>query len=120
MNSTIEIIENWPNGNVRRIYTAIDQKEYTKCGEYREWYPDGQIRIQTSYLNGKLHGEYRKWYNTKKLNVCYKVTSGWEDGNQLAMKASFINGNLEGDCRKWNLNCQATTWNVYENGKLIK
>ena len=35
----------------------------TLNGPYREWYSNGQLKIEANYNNGKLDGMYLKWYS---------------------------------------------------------
>jgi antitoxin component YwqK of YwqJK toxin-antitoxin module len=64
------IIEEYIYSTVRHYYEDDSLKrEYRtkygeKDGEYKLWHDNGQLDIQTTYVEGKKHGEYKMWHPT--------------------------------------------------------
>ena len=56
--------EYYPSGELRSLTSYVDG---ILNGLYRQWYPNGNPKIETTYLNGKLNGLYRTWYENGKL-----------------------------------------------------
>ena len=36
-------------------------------GEYKEWYYNGQLWEECTYVNGEIDGEYKRWYENGQL-----------------------------------------------------
>ena len=49
-----------------------------KKEEYKEWYDNGQLRMQLYYIDGKKNEEYKEWYDNGQLHIqlYYKDYSG--------------------------------------------
>jgi len=69
-------------------------------GEYREWFPNGILKLNCFYKNGNREGEYRRWYDNGQLEVhCFLVNdkrngefkSYYEDGG-LKKHLKYENG----------------------------
>ena len=92
------IVEEYIYSNVRETneegYIIEYRTKYgEKDGEYKIWFSNGQLSLQTTYIDGKLDGEYTEWY---------------EDG-QLATQTTYVDHKLHGEYKRW-----------YKNGKLFK
>jgi antitoxin component YwqK of YwqJK toxin-antitoxin module len=85
----------FPNGRLSLQTTYVDGKIH---GEFTEWYEDGQIAIQTTFVDGKIHGEYKEWYSNEDAG-----------NNQMWEQKTYVNDKLHGEFKKW-----------YTNGKLAK
>ena len=59
-------------------------------GEYKQWYDNGQLYIQTTCVKGKLHGEYKSWYNN----------------GQLMVQTTFVKDKPHGEYKEWLSNGQ--------------
>jgi antitoxin component YwqK of YwqJK toxin-antitoxin module len=42
---------------------------YTRDGEYKEWYENGQLRVHSFYKSGQIHGEYKIWQSDGQLET---------------------------------------------------
>lgn len=95
-------------------------------GEWKEFYPTGEIRAQGAYLNGKRTGKWNFFYqNGKKeqtgsYNKNGKPEANWtwyyESGNTLR-EESFINGLTEGEMREYTDSGKVITRGMYVEGE---
>ena len=74
------------NGNLHEMYTINIHNQ--KHGTYQSWYDNGQLGVQSEYLNGKLHGIYQEWYSN----------------GQLMLQSEYLNGKRHGIRYTWNKN----------------
>jgi len=72
-------------------------------GILRSYYPDGQKRAETTYLNGRKHGEEKVWHPNGQL----KSIGNWEQGL------------LSGPMQVWNETGTVQLERVYENGRQV-
>ena len=83
-----EIITYWSNG-------IVNEKYLTKFGEihgkYQKWHPNGQLCIETNYVEGVQKGLKRIWYETGQ-----KRFEGYIENNQYVgdYKIWYKNGQL--------------------------
>jgi len=75
-----------------------------QCGEYKEYWGQGHLWSQGSYLNGLEHGEY-KFY--------------WENG-QLRIHCFYGNDILNGEYKSYGDDGKLIGHKLYENGNVIK
>jgi len=55
---------------------VIDEEGDRENGEYKKWYPNGQLWVQCFYKDGVLHGEYKEWYDNGKLSKHHFYKNG--------------------------------------------
>ena len=51
----------YPSGKHRMF--ERNYRNDTLDGVYREWYTNGQVKLEAHYANGQLNGPYLKWYS---------------------------------------------------------
>jgi antitoxin component YwqK of YwqJK toxin-antitoxin module len=119
------IVENYIYSSEREYYIIeSEQKGTLKCeyrtrygikdGKYKEWWFDtkwgsGQLRVQTTYLGGKIHGEYRCWYNNGQIYEHTTYVNGkrhgeykyWHGNGQMKKKATYVDGKIQGEYKQW-------------------
>jgi antitoxin component YwqK of YwqJK toxin-antitoxin module len=90
--------EGWhDDGQMREQSNYVDGEMHGKC----TWWDDnGQMRGQENYVNGELHGERTLWY----------------DNGQLSEQSNYVNGNLHGECTLWYHDGQMCEQANYANG----
>ena len=67
----------------------------------REYWPDGHLRYEHTYQNGKRHGIHKGWYENGQLkyewlyqnNGSLGIRKGWYEDGQLAYKEYYLYGN---------------------------
>jgi len=66
-NNIANIIEDYIYGYFEE-YNRLDKikakykvKYGIRNGEYKQWYVNGVLQVQTTYKDGKIHGEYKEW-----------------------------------------------------------
>ena len=47
-------------------------------GEYKQWWSNGQLMEQTTYIEGKRHGEHKEWHYNGQLMEQTKYVEGEE------------------------------------------
>ena len=115
------IIEEYIYSTVKKYYLKEgEQKGDLKCeyrtrfgikdGEYKEWWFDnGQLRVQTTFLNNEIHGDYKCWYNNGQLYEHTKFVNGkrhgeykeWHKNGQIKKQCIYVNGKIEGEYKEW-------------------
>lgn len=51
----------------------------------REYYPDGKVRLEASYRDGKRDGIYKEYYRNGNLKSEFSYRNGIKDGMQKNM-----------------------------------
>ena len=94
------------------------EEEFThgkKHGIQKEWDSDGQLKLYSSYVNGKLDGKMGKFYSKEEggglsLETTYVnderhgATKMWysqEKGGKLKSEGIFVNDKLNGEYKEW-------------------
>lgn len=94
-----EYKEYYPNGQIKNLYFYKDKK---REGEYRYWYNNGQLWCHAFYKDGKVEGEYRSWY----------------DNSQIGSYTFYRNGIQEGENKCWfKNNGYLWCYDFYRDGK---
>ena len=97
---------------------AENNDEYT--GEYREWYTDGSLYIESEYLNSKLHGEYLEYYGAV-YNNSLNIKCHYDNGEMIGTFLSWYpNGQFEVISKYYKMNSDVTwrTTEFFETGKI--
>ncbi len=102
-------------------------------GEYKMWYNNGQLHIQTTYLEGKRHGEYKMWYRgaderseNGQLEIQTTYAEGevhgeykmWYENGQLEIQTTYAEGEVHGEYKEWWSNGQLRAQTTYVEDKL--
>jgi antitoxin component YwqK of YwqJK toxin-antitoxin module len=102
------IIEGYIYENIIKVDKQGSKEEYNnrygkKKGEFKKWYPNGQLREQGYYKEGKEEGEYKELYTNGKL---------WN-------QSYYKEGKLDGEYKMWYDNGELIVYKIYENDELI-
>tara|TARA_B000000532_G_scaffold108457_1_gene87111 strand:+ start:828 stop:1586 length:759 start_codon:yes stop_codon:yes gene_type:complete len=97
-------------------------------GILREYYKDGNLKIEYNYDNGKKNGIQKKWHENKQLAINYNYNNGKLDGKQkkwykngnIQSEINYKNDILHGVSKYWYKNGQLKYTKIYENGILVK
>ena len=65
------IVKRYPNGNVYEEYIMKDGK---KQGQYKSFYPNGDLQVISHYVNGLLDGEFRG-YDSQGVLISAEIYS---------------------------------------------
>jgi antitoxin component YwqK of YwqJK toxin-antitoxin module len=94
-------------------------------GKGKQWWENGQLRIQEYYKDGKLEGEHKEWW--KNGQICqqeyYKEgkregeAKDWYSNGQISIQCYYKEGLLEGEYKEWNKNGQLLLQCYYKEGK---
>ena len=103
----------------------VDTRNGQKNGTYKEYYDNGQIWIETTYIDDKKNGTYKynEWgkllkeinYLDDKRNGLYR---SWYNNGQLAIRCFYIDSKREGNYEEWYNNGQLWKIYFYMNGLL--
>jgi antitoxin component YwqK of YwqJK toxin-antitoxin module len=114
------------NKNGRREeYTLKDNKLE---GEYKQWYPNGQLSSRGYYKEGKPEGEYNWWgpkgnlssksyYKEGKPEGEYK---GWYDNGKLRIQYYYKEGKKEGEYKEWDYKGILNKHYLYKNNEIVQ
>jgi hypothetical protein len=94
-----EKIEKYPDGTKHLVYSVNSQGQ--KVGAYKEFFPNGKLKIQAVYRLDKLQGPYKLLDDKGKLLLQANYRDGEFDGlrqvyvkGQLVTEEVWLNGNL--------------------------
>lgn len=113
----------WVYGNFENI-----SKEKFDDGLLKEYYDNGNNKIEYNYSNGKKNGVQKKWYSNGQLLIKYNYDNGkldglqkkWYENGQLQSESNYYRDVLNGVSKYWYSNGQLKFVKVYENGILIE
>jgi antitoxin component YwqK of YwqJK toxin-antitoxin module len=109
--------ESYEDGSPKVVQYFDNHGNDHRVVEEAYYYPDGQLRMRGTYLDGEKHGTWTSWYNngnkwsegqyTKGRND--GITSTWHENGQKYYEGHFTEGARSGVWRFWD-----------EQGELIK
>lgn len=109
------------NGVLRR-----DFKDFNGCmvGKFREYYPNGQLKILCTYVAGDRDGAFTSFYPNGRVKQSCSFTKGEYDGEihsyydngNLEYKAYFENGVLQGTEERYNSAGQLCISSLFVDG----
>ncbi len=81
-------VEKYPDGTKQRVYTV--NADGKKVGAYREFYPNGKLKIQAIYRLDKLTGPY------KRLDAKGKpeIQASYRDGELDGVRQEYVDSRL--------------------------
>ena len=83
---------------------AFEIINYKINGFFREWYRNGQVKLEKSYKAGILDGYHKEWYENGQLKL-----QGYYDG-----------GTLNGSFTEWDFNGEKRRENLFIDGLKVK
>ncbi len=109
-----EQVETYPDGTQKAVYTIA--ADGTRNGVFKEYHPDGKLKAQGAYRQGKLSGPYKSHYPSGRIHVRASYHDGELTGKYTEMtdqgkplrQASYKEGKLHGQSQE------------YEDGELVK
>lgn len=103
----------YPSGDSQKRF---DFKKRLGDGSYKEYFENGELKIETQMVNGKPDGEFKEFYANGKL----KRWENWKDGKKEGpAKLYYENGQVQSEFSFEN-NKQGPFYKLYyEDGKLF-
>jgi antitoxin component YwqK of YwqJK toxin-antitoxin module len=101
------------------------RSQHSQIDKTVEFYPSSTDTASVIFhLNGLEHGEWRKYYPSGQLmekryfnkGVKVGVMKNWWENGQLQSEYHFNNGEYDGTCREWNVGGLLIREMNYENG----
>ena len=94
-------------------------------GIYREYYENGQLKLECTYKNGQLEGIAKEYYKNNQLSCEYNFKNGQLDGlckeyyesGKIKEEYYCKNGEFEGTYKKYYTNGKEKSEYNYKNGK---
>ena len=75
------LIQKWhPNGQLRGEGNWVDGKKH---GSEKQWYDNGQLALETNYRKDKLAGQFNMYYNNGELKEGRRYNLGIEHEPRL-------------------------------------
>ena len=92
------MVREWPKTNGSQLSTRASPRAS------REWYPTGQLKEQSNYVDGDVHGKYE----------------GWHENGYKKFEANYSDGQLDGSVHRWNNNGRTISKQSFKEGQLIR
>jgi hypothetical protein len=110
---------------------AFDPAPFVKVkkeGVYTEWYKNGNLKEQGTYLNGLKEGKYQQWYDNGNLLSEYYLLAGKEEGlvsiyydtGQLKMQYKTQAGKIHGSLTEFFENGSKENQETFIDGNLVE
>ena len=107
------------------IYFSHETKQDDIRAE-KEYYPNGNIKWEATYKNGKENGIVKKYYENGNLRREYRMINGKVNGPEkgfyssgnIKWERSYVNDQLEGEVKDYYENGQLKSVVYYHNGQL--
>ncbi|MAZ61293.1 MAG: hypothetical protein CMG50_03850 [Candidatus Marinimicrobia bacterium] len=96
-------------------------------GILKEYYDNGNVKIEYNYKNGKKNGVQKKWYLNNQLSIKYNYENGkldglqkkWYENGNIKSESNYNNDILNGISRYWFSNGQIKYLKLYKDGLLV-
>jgi antitoxin component YwqK of YwqJK toxin-antitoxin module len=107
--SNFETIENKDeNGKLVEQYT-INKQTKKKEGAFLAFYPNGQKREESFYINDSLHGERKFYHENGQLESITTLANGMYEGKyqkfneqgKLTNEGQYVNNEMSGIWKRW-------------------
>jgi predicted nucleic acid-binding protein len=86
------------------IACALEWKTDLKDGQWKQYFPDGTVKLEGTYVNDEKQGEFNYYYPDGRLNIAGHYEQSYKTGEWIYL----------------NENSKVIKKEIYENGKLIK
>ena len=118
-----EVNEEGDFGKTYYCTNSIGQKE----GEYKSYFPNGQLREMAEYDKGERYGLVQQWFSNGHPFELYTITFGvrngaaitWFSNGMIRCYEIYKNGSLHGSCIYYNENGQKQIERTYKEGTII-
>ncbi len=119
-----EITEEGDFGKTTYCLNTIGQRE----GEYRSYFPNGQIREMANYDKGERYGLVQQWFFNGRPFELYTLIAGqrhgaaitWFSNGMMRCYEYYKNGCLDGSCSYYNECGVKQIERMYKDGTIIK
>ena len=103
-------------------------------GVSKGWYPNGQIKFEWTWKDGRLNGPFIDWFETGIISEegTYKnlsgyfltadkdgVYKGYDPAGRMILEENYKNNKLDGESKYWNMDGYCDSL-YYKDGKLIE
>ena len=114
----------YDNGILKSEFEKNDNGQLD--GIYREYYENGQLKLECTYKNGQLEGIAKEYYKNNQLSCEYNFRDGKLDGlckeyyesGKIKEEYYCKDGKFEGTYKKYYTNGKEKSEYNYKNGKL--
>ena len=97
-------------------------------GNYKRWYSNGQLYVDSNYEHDKYHGNRKVWYRNGQLMIdeTYELDNlhgnrkWWHENGQLYEDENYEHGKRHGNRKEWHQNGKLTNDVEYKDGKEIR
>lgn len=106
--------EYYDSGKPREII-EVDKNTGKPDGSYKEFYENGNLKVEGNFKEGKQHGSYKKYYSNGEIHIKGSYKDGELDG---VRKTYYKNGELEKKEKYKAGKLHGSFKSYYENGEL--
>ncbi len=111
------------SGHLRGV--GMFDKLGRKTGEWKEYYPTGEIKAKGKYKKGKKYGKWIFYYRNGKVeqtgffykNKPHKVWKYWAPNGQVLKYETYYKGKREGPYYELNIHGDTVVWGNYYDGE---
>jgi antitoxin component YwqK of YwqJK toxin-antitoxin module len=119
-----EISEEGDFGSTNYCINSIGQRE----GEYRSYFPNGQIREMANYDKGERYGLIQQWFSNGHPFEVYTLIAGqrngaaitWFSNGMIRCYEHYKNGSLDGSSIYYNESGNKQIERIYKDGTIIR
>lgn len=106
-----------------KLRALINYKNGTFDGEFKSYYPNGNIQIEANYKNGVIDGAYKEYYDNKSIKIIGNYKESLQDGEwriylgngKLKSLVNYKDGALNGIKEDYYANGNLWTRRGFEN-----
>jgi antitoxin component YwqK of YwqJK toxin-antitoxin module len=112
------------------VYGSFNEKSDISMddGLMKEYYNNGNIKLEYNFKNGKKNGVQKKWFDNNQISIIYNYNNGnltglqkkWYKNGQIKSEMNYYNNILDGIYKYWYSNGQIKFVKNYKNGNLIE
>lgn len=125
-NDNCQIPDYLPNQFKEFFLSNIKSVSNTVDGDYKSYFPNGLIKAELNYSNGKLSGQIKSWFENGLINMEMNFYNGyehgvwriWDQNGQIIYEENYKNGKLHGLIQTWNYRGEITHQEIWNNGAL--
>mmetsp|Transcript_16093 Transcript_16093/g.17882 ORF Transcript_16093/g.17882 Transcript_16093/m.17882 type:complete len:248 (-) Transcript_16093:17-760(-) len=115
----------WPLLCVHTAVTSRFNYLFQKHGKWKYWSPEGFLKVQCGYMNGRKHGQCMVWYSNGILKKKFSFLHGYKHGpyqewfrnGNKRVVCDFNDGKRVGAFTAWHMTRHVKEEGFFINGK---
>ncbi len=124
-NNDLEVFEQKDDNGVLIEKYKRNKKDLSKQGEYKKFYPKGQVEELANYKDNLLHGERIMFYENGDTSIVENYQNGQFEGiyksyhknNVLEQRGAYVNNAMKGEWKFYYKNKQLRESVIFEDNE---